>query len=70
MRNALHQVGRTLGGETHLDPMDLTFEDGWLTDLLGPVRAGKTSLRSTGISRTKLPNRSSATRSQRARRSR
>ncbi len=44
MTIALHQVGRTVGGETHLHPMDLTFDDGSLTVLLGPVRAGKTSL--------------------------
>ena len=41
---ALKQVARIVGGQTHLHPMDLAFEDGSLTVLLGPVRAGKTSL--------------------------
>ena len=41
---SLLQVARVVGGQTHLHPMDLAFETGSLTVLLGPVRAGKTSL--------------------------
>jgi glycerol transport system ATP-binding protein len=41
---ALQGVTRVVGAETHLHPMDLSFETGSLTVLLGPVRAGKTTL--------------------------
>ena len=41
---ALEQVARVVAGQAHLHPMDLAFGDGSLTVLLGPVRAGKTSL--------------------------
>jgi glycerol transport system ATP-binding protein len=40
----LEGVTRMVGAQTHLYPMDLTFEAGSLTVLLGPVRAGKTTL--------------------------
>ena len=40
----LHQVTRVVGSQTYLHPMDMAFESGSLTVLLGPVRAGKTTL--------------------------
>lgn len=44
MALALERVTRQLGGHTHLYPLDLGFEAGSLTVLLGPVQAGKTTL--------------------------
>ena len=41
---ALERVTRVVGGQTHLHPLDIAFEAGSLTVLLGPVRAGKTTL--------------------------
>ena len=40
----LEQMTRVVGAQTHLHPMDLSLETGSLTVLLGPVRAGKTTL--------------------------
>jgi len=40
----LENVSRTAGGETHLSSVDLTVEAGTFLTLLGPMRAGKTSL--------------------------
>jgi len=40
----LRQVERTAGPERVLHPVDLTLEPGSITTLLGPIRAGKTSL--------------------------
>lgn len=41
---ALERVTRVAGSQTHLHPMDLAFDTGSLTVLLGPVQAGKTTL--------------------------
>ncbi|WGF88395.1 ABC transporter ATP-binding protein [Marinivivus vitaminiproducens] len=40
----LRQVGKTVGAERHIDDVSLTFEHGSLNVLLGPTRAGKTTL--------------------------
>lgn len=40
----LDRVTRLVGAQTHLYPLDLSFETGSMTVLLGPVRAGKTTL--------------------------
>jgi len=40
----LEQVTKTVGGETHIHPTDLTLEREGFTILLGPTRAGKTTL--------------------------
>ena len=40
----LSQVSKVAGRETHILPTDLTLEPGTLNVLLGPTRAGKTSL--------------------------
>ena len=40
----LRDVGKTVGGETHLAGIDLAFERGTLNVLLGPTLSGKTSL--------------------------
>lgn len=40
----LRQVSKVVGAETHIDDISLTFERGTLNVLLGPTRAGKTSL--------------------------
>jgi len=40
----LRGVARTVGGEVHVHPTDLCIERGSFTVLLGPTRAGKTSL--------------------------
>jgi glycerol transport system ATP-binding protein len=40
----LQGVTRVVDGETHLHPIDLEFEPGSFTSLLGRTRAGKTSL--------------------------
>ena len=40
----LDRVSKTVGAETHLHPIDLTLRPGAVNVLLGPTRAGKTSL--------------------------
>ena len=44
MSFVLRQVERVAGPERILHPLDLTLEPGSITTLLGPIRAGKTSL--------------------------
>ncbi len=44
MALTLERVTRQVGAHTHLYPLDLGFEAGSLTVLLGPVQAGKTTL--------------------------
>ena len=40
----LKNVSKTVGGQTHIHPTDLTLEKGTMNVLLGPTSAGKTSL--------------------------
>jgi glycerol transport system ATP-binding protein len=40
----LRGVSKSLEGQTHIHPTDLTLEDGTMNVLLGPTSAGKTSL--------------------------
>jgi len=44
MRIALEKIDLRVGGEPYLDAIDLSLEPGSLNVLLGPTRAGKTSL--------------------------
>ena len=44
MTIVLQAVEKMAGVERHLYPLDLEFETGSLTVLLGPIRAGKTSV--------------------------
>lgn len=44
MNLELQQVGKTVGGETHIYPLDLRLQSGTINVLLGPTQAGKTSL--------------------------
>ena len=40
----LQDISKTVGGETHIHPVDLELEKGTMNVLLGPTSAGKTSL--------------------------
>merc|ERR1712173_128294 len=40
----LKNVSKTVGGQTHIYPTDLTLEKGTMNVLLGPTSSGKTSL--------------------------
>jgi glycerol transport system ATP-binding protein len=44
MTLTLERVTRTVGGQVHIHPTDLTLENGTMNVLLGPTQAGKTSL--------------------------
>ena len=44
MRVVIEGLGRTVGGQMHLEEVDLCLEPGSFTVLLGATRAGKTSL--------------------------